>query len=308
MSYPYFDAHCDTVSACRNGGQLWENQGQLDLKRLGQYRPAGQIFAIYHDAQQAPPDGMFAECRRQYELFLQQMQKNAARVAFCPDGSSVEMVNNTGLTAALLSIEGADLIDCDPDKLELVKGWGVKCINLTWNRANALSGSCVEESDRGLSPLGKEFVRRAQELDILVDVSHLSDAGFWDVAEISSRPIIASHSNSRSICPHPRNLTDEQFSAIVKMRGFVGLNLYAPFVGQPATAEKLVEHLEHFLSLGGETTVGFGADFDGCDVLVEEISGVQDIPKLLPALQAKKYREKFLSDLFYGNLLSVLRR
>ena len=116
MSYPYFDAHCDTVSACRNGGQLWENQGQLDLKRLGQYRPAGQIFAIYHDAQQAPPDGMFAECRRQYELFLQQMQKNAARVAFCPDGSSVEMVNNTGLTAALLSIEGADLIDCDPDK------------------------------------------------------------------------------------------------------------------------------------------------------------------------------------------------
>ena len=218
------------------------------------------------------------------------------------------MANNFGLMAALLSVEGADLLDCDIGKLELAAQWGVKCINITWNRANKLSGSCVEEPERGLSEEGKAFVRRAQELGILIDVSHLSDAGFRDVAEISCGPIIASHSNSRAICPHPRNLTDEQFRTIVAMRGFVGINFYADFVGNPATPEKLVEHIQHFLDLGGEHTLGFGADWDGCDTLVEGIQGVQDLPQLLPALRAKKYKEKFLSDLFYGNLLAVLKR
>ncbi len=309
MSYPYFDAHCDTISVCsQRGCRLRRNDGQLDLQRLQSYRPCAQIFALFHDAAAPPEDGMFAECCRQYETFLAEMQRNGDTIAFCRDGQSVNMANNYGLMAALLSIEGADLIECDPEKLGLVQQWGVKCINITWNRANILSGSCVEEPERGLSDLGRTFVRRAQELGILIDVSHLSDAGFWDVMDITAKPVIASHSNSRSICPHPRNLTDEQFRAIVSTCGFVGLNLFADFIGTPATAEHLTDHIAHFLELGGEKTLGFGCDWDGCDHLPEGIRGVQDLPELLPALRKRKYKEKFLSDLFYGNLLSVLRR
>ena len=133
-----------------------------------------------------------------------------------------------GKTAAFLAIEGAEAIGCDPGRLDEAYEQGVRMVSLVWNVENPLTGSCVTGS--GLTQKGKEFFRRAQRLGMLVDVSHLSERGFWDMAELAEKPIVASHSDSFAVCPHPRNLTDAQFQAICDLGGTAGLNLYGPFL------------------------------------------------------------------------------
>ena len=140
---------------------------------------------------------------------------------------------------------------------------------------------------------------------MLVDVSHLSDPGFWDVLEMARRPVIASHSNARAVCPHTRNLTDEQFTAIIKNQGVVGLNLCREFVGGREDVDALAAHLEHFLALGGEHTVALGGDLDGC----EPVKGVPDIAGwavFYERLLQLNYKESLLEHLFYHNFMRVV--
>jgi membrane dipeptidase len=140
---------------------------------------------------------------------------------------------------------------------------------------------------------------------MLVDVSHLSDPGFWDVAEELSGPFFASHSNARAVFSHPRNLTDEQFTAIIDHNGVVGLNLYANFLGERADLDTAIAHLEHWLELGGERTVALGGDLDGCSSLPEGITGIQDLDRLWELLQ-RNYSEALVRALFFENLMRVV--
>ena len=133
--------------------------------------------------------------------------------------------------AAILSIEGAELIGCDPGQVETAAEWGVRFLNPVWNWPNVLSGTNCRDTDRGLSPLGADFLRQLEACHICPDVSHISDPGFWDVVRLARGPVVATHSNSRALCPHRRNLTDDMFWAIRDSGGVVGLNLYRPFVG-----------------------------------------------------------------------------
>jgi len=183
---------------------------------------------------------------------------------------------------------------------------------VTWAHANALSGSCTEEPERGLSEQGKSFVKKANELGILVDVSHLSEAGFWDVVKLSEesrQPIVASHSNSKVVYPHVRNLTDDQFSAIMKYHGVVGLNAYSRFLGEgEVTSNTLLAHLEHFLSLGGERTVALGGDWDGCESLPKGYTGVWSWAEFYELLLQNNYKESLVNDLFYNNFMRTVNR
>ena len=153
-----------------------------------------------------------------------------------------------------------------------------------------------------MSSQGKAFVRRAQALGILIDVSHLSDAGFWDLMEITSAPVVASHSDARALAPHTRNLTDEMFRAIRDTGGFVGVNFYVPFLGLDGSVDAVLAHLEHFLDLEGEKTVGFGGDWDGCDSLPKGIGGIQDMEKIYERMLQRNYPEALIGDIFYNNL------
>jgi len=141
---------------------------------------------------------------------------------------------------------------------------------------------------------------------MLVDVSHLSDPGFWDVAEELSGPFFASHSNARAVFSHPRNLTDEQFTAIIDHNGVVGLNLYANFLGERADLDTAIAHLEHWLELGGERTVALGGDLDGCSSLPEGITGIQDLDRLWERLLQRNYSEALVRALFFENLMRVV--
>ena len=323
----YFDAHCDTIYRCLETGEnsaldygenreeqrryyaasthLRENGGHIDLLRGKKFQRCAQFFALFHDAVEAPTDGMWAQCQRMHDFFLREMTDNADIARHCRTGAEVDEAVSQGMVAALLSIEGADLMDCDVHKIETVSGWGVRLLNPVWNRANVLSGTNAEEPERGLSAEGRDFIRVMEEYGIYSDVSHLSDTGFWDLVRMARRPVIASHSNARAICPHRRNLTDDQFRAIRDLGGVVGLNLYLHFVGEPTT-DALVAHVEHFLALGGEKTLCLGGDMDGCEALAGGMTGMQDMPKLYDALKARGYGAELLEDIFWNNLRRLI--
>ena len=305
----YFDAHCDTLSRCeQHGCGLRENDGHLDLLRLKSYRKAAQVFAIFHDGANALPDGLFAECHRQQELFARELAENINLAAPCRTAKEVRRVNAEGKVAALLSCEGGELLDCDPDRLDWAHETGIVSVNITWNHANALAGSHCDAPERGLTDQGRAFVRRAQELGIRIDVSHCSDAAFWDLVEIAEQPIVATHSDARTVCAHTRNLTDDMFRAIAESGGVVGLNFYTAFVAPTdrPTMDDILRHFDHFLALGGEKHLALGADLDGCDKLAGQLTGVQDMPRLWDALREHGYSEPLLDDIFYNNWLRIL--
>ena len=305
-SIRYFDGHCDTIYRCYVTGEgMLSNHGHIALDRTNGFDSYAQMFTFFWDADEAPERGMLTLLKEMYALFQAQLQLNPERLIHCRNRADVESHAGKGKVCALLSIEGADLLECDPDQIELAEDWGVKLINPTWNCANVLSGSHCRESHRGLSDIGRAFVKQAEQANILMDVSHLSEKGFWDLMKITSKPVVASHSNSRSVYDHSRSLTDDQFRAVCQTGGVVGLNFYSGFVGEKPTMDMLIRHLEHFLDLGGEKHVAIGGDLDGCDETVEGISGIQDVPKLWAALKNRGYSDRLLDDLFWNNWLRL---
>lgn len=309
-----FDCHCDAVMLrCLQGGGLRRNEGHVDLERAGRYGRYGQFFALFGQPE-AYPGGDWSGLthgeifRMEYELFTREMEANQDIIVHCRTGAEAEAAFAAGKMAAFLSVEGAELLDCSLEQLERAWMLGVRAVNLTWNYANALSGSNQEGAQQGLTAQGRAFVGKMAQLGMLVDVSHLSDPGFWDVAELLDGPFIASHSNARSVFPHARNLTDEQFTAIIEHGGVAGLNLYGEFLGRPAELDTVVAHLEHWLELGGAQAVCLGCDLDGCSILPQGIQGVQDLEKLYERLLRRNYSEDVVRGVFYQNLMRVVSK
>ena len=303
---PYFDGHCDTIYECMGKGRsLRENSGHVDLMRGQRYGRRAQFFALFDNVRELPEGTAWTKLCQMHDWFCAQAAENADVMALCRTGAEVDAAAAQHKTAALLSIEGADLLDCDMAHLETAASWGVRLLNPVWNNANALCGTCAQEPERGLSARGVEFVARMEELGIHTDVSHISDAGFWDVLRRAKRPVTASHSNARAICPHRRNLTDDMFRAIRDTGGVVGINLYADFVGGDSM-EQLIAHIERFLSLDGEKTVALGGDLDGCEALAAGFSDVQDVAKLYQALEERGYPQTLLEDIFWNNWRRIL--
>ena len=304
-----FDGHCDTVLLCQlKGGGFGRNPYHVDLERAGRYRRYAQFFALFGQPEDFPGQSFRAVFEAEYALFRREMAANAPVIAHCRTAGEAEAAFAAGKMAAFLSVEGAELLDCSPERLEAAHGLGVRAVNPVWNRANALSGTNAEESDRGLTAQGKQFVRKAEQLGVLVDVSHLSDPGFWDVADLLSGPFFASHSNSRSVFSHPRNLTDRQFTAIIEHGGVAGLNLFTEFVGGQADLGAAAAHLERWLALGGEKNIALGGDLDGCSPLAGPMAGIQDYERLYRFLRARGYSDALLRDLFFNNLMRVVSK
>ena len=184
---PYFDAHCDTIYRClRTGAQLRENDGHLDLRRTSAFGRFAQVFALYQDPEELPRGStMVREGRLLHRRFLQEMEQNRDVIVPCRTGAEVDRAAADGKMAAILSIEGAELIGCDPGQVETAAEWGVRFLNPVWNWPNVLSGTNCRDTDRGLSPLGADFLRQLEAFHIYPDVSHISDPGFWDVVRLA---------------------------------------------------------------------------------------------------------------------------
>ena len=302
-----FDGHCDTVLMCHQSRSGFaRNHCHVDLERAEKYGRYAQFFALI---------GLTVDIQDIYfhrifyledDLFQQEMAANAGAITHCRTASEAEEAFAAGKVAAFLSVEGAELLDCSTERLEEAYALGVRSVNLTWNHVNALSGTNAEETRQGLTEQGRSFVRKAEKLGVLVDVSHLSDPGFWDVAETLSGPFWASHSNARRVFSQPRNLTDEQFTAIIDHNGVAGLNLYAEFLGENPDVDTVIAHLEHWLELGGARNVSLGGDLDGCSCLPAGFTGVESWSLLYERLLQRNYSEVLIQDVFFNNLMRVV--
>ena len=259
-----FDLHCDTLT---RGKGLAGNGCQLDLDRLPEGWGWAQAYAVF------VPDGYRGRPALDYFRhwageFSRELEARRDRVRRVRTSGELEEAVEAGLAAAVLTVEGGAVLMGDPGRLELLAGEGVRMLTLTWNGPNELGSGCAAQG--GLTPAGKTALARMEELGIAADVSHLNDEGFSDVVRLAKRPFLASHSDSRAVCPHRRNLTDEQFLAIRDAGGVVGINFYPPFLaegGGPELApEALLAHIFHFLELGGEECLALGSDFDGAEM------------------------------------------
>ena len=306
-----FDAHCDTISRCwREYEGLDHNSGMISLERTVGFARYCQFFALWTaDGFTGYPSGKDSVELAYHALlrcFKDQIAQNADKIVQCRTADEAEQANRQGKAAAFLSVEGAELLGCDPSRLDQAAADGVTAINLTWNHANALSGSHCDQPHRGLSAIGQQFVSKMEDLHILVDVSHLSEAGFWDVIGMAHRPILASHSNTKSVWNHTRNLTDGQITAIIENQGVIGLNFYTEFVGGSRDLDMVRAHLDHILELGGAANVGLGGDWDGCDT-IDALPNISSLPQFYEYLLCHGYQETVVQDLFYNNLMRVVR-
>lgn len=296
MSIPLFDAHCDTIVA---GNCLRRNENQLDFERLRAYSPAAQVFAICTEFIEKADKGA--------EFYLNKLKseikKNSDIVRLCLNSADLDKAISDNKIAAFISVEGAEQIS----SLEAAYEAGVRIVHPTWNYDNDICGAAMGNR-AGLSEHGKEFVHTAQNLGILLDLSHISEQGFWDVIEISEKPVIAGHSNSKTLSDHPRNLTDEQFIALINCAGGAGINLYPEFLGLERNIDAVISHIEHFLSLGGEKSVFLGCDFDGIGITPDGINGVEDLEKLYNELLKRNFTEALVRDIFFNNLRDIIRR
>ena len=307
MKLPYFDAHCDTaVPVHFEKSSLRRNAYHLDLERLRAFAPCAQVFAVcvYGDATGAR---QMALAEAVFSTLLEQLAANADIVRLCRGAADIRAAAAEGKIAALLSMEGMDQLDCSLERLQRAYDRGLRIVHLTWNRDNALSGAAMGDRS-GLTAQGREFVTAAQAMGVVLDLSHLSDQGFWDVLETAKKPVLAGHSNSRALCDFPRNLTDEQFSALVRTGGVAGLNFCTDFLALGRDVEAVVAHAAHWLSLGGEKAVCLGGDLDGIPELPKGMEGVQSLDLVYEAMLRQNWSEDLVRDIFYNNLMDFMER
>lgn len=295
MAIAYFDAHCDTITKYRSLRQSDKNH--LDILRLSHYAPAAQVMAFW-----APPgfDGsvVFA---RQMQAFQRQLRQNEGIAMVCRSAEDLDTAASEGKVAILLGVEGGNLLGCSVAGLLDAYRQGVRMVTLCWNRDNRLCGS-AKDGGSGLTEDGRRFVNACWKRGVAVDLSHASEKTFWDVQRIAKRPVICSHSNAKSICDHPRNLTDAQISAIVHNDGCIGLNLCPDFLGRGKDIDAILAHVDHFLCMDARDNLCLGTDFDGIEDTPAGIDGVQDMEKLYEEMLRHRLSESLVKDIFYGNL------
>ena len=302
MNVRLFDGHCDTAFSiwCRKES-LKSNTGHIDLQKAAGLSADAQFFAFCSLAGTEEAEKPLLE--EPLRKLRAEVKANEDRIGFAQSADEVLSLNRQGKTAALLSLEGAELIGCDPDRLPALREQGFRMLTLTWNSDNALAGCHLGQA--GLTSARRDFVREAQKLGIYVDVSHLGEKSFWDLADLTEQPIIASHSNARAVWDVSRNLTDDQLRFIGQSGGTAGLNLYTDFLGEHADFETLLRHLEHMLTICGETHVALGGDLDGCESLPKGFQNVGSYADFYVYLKNRGYSEDLLDRIFYQNLLNL---
>lgn len=317
-----FDLHCDTLyECCETGKRLRENDLHVNFAAAQRYTHYAQFFALFCGAR-APDDAQMCgrnclldmpadeRLERMLQTATREFADNADWLMFCRSAADLRKAKETGKAAAFLSIEGAELLPDRSDALDIAYTAGVRLLTLTWNYRSRFGCSSAVNQEEGLTDKGKLLARECAQKGIIVDVSHLSERGFWDVCETIDRPFVATHSNSRVLCRHHRNLTDAQFSEIMRRGGLVGINLYVPFLVRQGDAalDDAIEHIAHFLELGGEKTIALGCDFDGCDRLPAGVDGLGDLYKLADRMLALGYRQDVIDGLFYNNASAFIQK
>lgn len=314
MNVSVFDFHCDTALGLlgrdmNSADELRKNKGHIDLERASTLSGYAQCFACFttpymQEWGKVSPITVF---ERELVTIQREVDKNSDLITIAYSPEEIQANRDAGRMSAILTLEGTAGIDYNPEMLEDLYGIGFRVVSLGWNEQNPLTGSNV--TGGGLTDLGRVFVKEAQRLGILVDVSHISDEGFWDIMKITQAPVIATHSNSRAVCNHSRNLTDDMFRAIAETGGVAGYNMCDEFTGDKPTLDTVCDHFLHFLELESSGKhIALGGDLDGIDGMPEGFCGVQDYPRLADKLLEHGLDEGMIHDIFWNNAIGVMER
>lgn len=300
----FFDLHCDTAFECvtrKAGNDLDRGAWHLSLERGNGFEAWHQIFAVFMP-DELRGEAAVAHYRKVRDYIYRQVELFPERFVLCRSAEEITAAERPGICGAIMSVEGGSAIAGSLDNLRALYNDGVRLMTLTWNAENEIGHGVGSPEKGGLSDFGRQVVALMNELGMIIDVSHLSDAGFADVAELSRKPFVASHSCSRRLCPHRRNLTDEMFGVIRDRGGLVGINFCREFLEERGEAkmDHILAHTEHFLSLGGEKVVCMGSDFDGTDI-PDGLTGIESIPALYERFLKANYPESLVEDIFFGN-------
>jgi len=244
------------------------------------------------------------------DCFYEELAANKDALHLVLSSEDLAVARGLNKVGALISIEGGEALEGDLSVLRMLYKLGVRAIGLTWNERNEIAegvGEC--RSGGGLTDFGVKVVQEMNHLGMIVDVSHLSEPGFWDVIEVSTKPIIASHSNAKAICNHVRNLTDEQIKALAKNGGVMGLNMCDEFLRESGevTLQHVVDHIEHVFSLVGSKHIGLGADFDGITKPPLGLEDCSKFPALTEAMLKRGISEDQVRDVLGLNHLRVIK-
>ncbi|WP_305986298.1 dipeptidase [Roseibium sp. MMSF_3544] len=343
--FPIFDGHNDTllkleIDAIKGNERSFFDRsetGHLDFVRAKEAGFSGGLFAMFVPSNPEqdftkpfdPKDPVnFQEVpQEQAYKFTMRMVERAERIEADSEGSVVicrtaeenRTAINAGKLAVSLHIEGAEAIDTDFKALEELHSKGLRSIGPVWSRENAfacgvpMSYPASPDIGPGLTDAGYDLVRACNKLGVLLDVSHLNEKGFWDLARTTDRPIVASHSNAHSICASSRNLTDKQLDAIKESDGLVGINFHVAFLRPDGRFQKdtplevIADHAVYLVERLGEDRVALGSDFDGC-IAPQELSDVTGLPRLFETLSARGFSSAALEKIAYKNWISALEK
>lgn len=312
MNFPVFDFHCDTALVMlgddlNQAGSLRKNNGHIDLERARKLGGYAQCFACFTTdipeiLKGISPIVLF---ERELATIQREIDKNSDLISIAYSTEEIEENRAAGKMSAILTLEGTAGIDYNPALLEDLWAIGFRVSSLGWNERNPLTGSNV--TGGGLTDLGREYVREAQRLGMRIDVSHISDEGFWDIMKLTDAPIIATHSNSRAVFDHSRNITDDMFRAICETHGVAGYNTCREFTGEPSDLDTICDHILHFMELDPDGKhIALGGDLDGVDAMPDGFEGVQSYPMLAQRLIARGLTQENVMDIFWNNAIRVL--
>ena len=338
-----FDGHNDVLSKLYRAGGVGQagtflsgRDGAVDLPKARSGGFGGGFFAVYVPSPDDVDDSEMTAasydlplpqpipCEAALPVALEQAAilfelERLGGLTVCRSVADIRAAMAAGKIAAILHIEGAEAIDADLHALDVLYAAGLRSIGPVWSRPTIFGHgvpfrypSSPDIGD-GLTETGKRLIRRCNALGIMVDLSHMNEAGFWDVARISDKPLVATHSNAHAICPHARNLTDDQLHAIAESDGMVGLNFATAFLRDDGRMlaevpmEQMMRHLDHLIGALGEDRVGLGSDYDGA-VVPRDLTTIADLPVLRQAMKEHGYDEPLITKLCHENWLRALER
>ncbi len=309
------DMHCDTIcellSEKTPGQDLKKNNLKIDIEKLKKGGSAAQFFACFVAMDEFLGKSRYEQAyeyvRRMAAYLKKQIWIYSDDIAFAGKGADLEENRKKGKLSAFLTLEEGGVMHGDLDRVKGLYDMGIRLITLTWNYENCIgypNSRDLKDMGKGLKPFGFSVIDEMNRLGMIVDVSHLSEGGFWDVVSHSKTPPVASHSNARALRDHPRNLSDRQIRALAEKGGVAGLNFYQNFLGESGSCriDEMVGHVRHMYRIGGEDFVAVGTDFDGFSGAKEmEISDIGEMPLLSEALKKSGFTWRQIEKIWYGN-------
>lgn len=301
------DGHCDTIrEAWKRNLSLTDNLLNFNITEAKM--PMIQMMAIYISPEEAKEGYETAE--KMIKKLKKEIDQYKNKIIQIDTKKKIDKIGKDKI-GMILTIENGSAIEGNLENIDKLYHTGIRMMSIVWNESNELASGALEKEDKGLTQLGKQYIKHLNKKKIIVDVSHSSQKTFWDVAKISNRPIIASHSCVYQLCHHPRNLTDDQIKQIAKSNGIIGIAFCNQFLNEnkKATVEDIVNHIKYITNLVGVDYVGIGSDFDGLDEedILPDIKGIKDIYLIEIALRKSGFRQNEIEKILGENWIRILK-